>query len=287
MKIFFLHIAAIFITGSFTACNYFNKAKPEKPNPIARVGNDILYAEDLAYLFKNKPNKQDSITVVKSYIDDWVRKKLLLQTATKYLPEEKQNLEKKIEDYRESLLIYLYEDELLKQKLDTQISIEAIDTFYKAFKQNFRLDDALLQIAYIKMPKDAPKIDSARYLMANSNNKNKKRLESYCFRYAKDFYLKDSLWLSEQTVLNKLPIDIGYLKTLENNGNMGEVGDSSYIYLLKVNDYKAKGEHAPMQYVQKDLRFMLINKRKQELLSNAFNNIYQDAIKNGDFETYK
>lgn len=286
MRILILFIT-FFVTGSFTACKYFNKVQPEKPSPIARVGNEILYAQDIAYLFENKYNKKDSATIAKTYVDDWVRKKLLLQTAMKYLPEEKQDLSKQIQDYKESLLIYLYENELLQQKLDTQISQAAMDSFYNGFKQNFKLDDALLQINYVKLPVDAPKIDSARFLMNYTNAKNIKRLQNYCFRYAKDFYLKDSLWLTEQTVLKKMPINIEYLKNLENNGNMGEVTDSSYIYLLKVNDYKNKGETAPLSFVQKDLKFMLINKRKQQLLSNAYNNIYQDAIKDGDFEVYK
>jgi hypothetical protein len=248
------------IAGIFSSCKYFKKKQTEKSNPVARVGNYFLYAEDLAFLVKD--NITDSATLVKSYIDDWVRRKLLFETAEKYLPSDRQNLDRQIQDYRESLLIYLYEDELLKQKLDTTVSDVAIDSFYEANRQNFLLDEDLVQLMYIKMAKDAPKTDSVKYLMSSGNEKKRKRLMSICYRYAADFYLKDSLWLPVKSVNAKMPVEQGYLRSLR-TGVTGEVADSNYLYFLKVNEYKEKGTVAPLN-----------------------EKIYQDAIKEGNFEVF-
>jgi hypothetical protein len=213
---------------------------------------------------------------------------LLVATAVKYLPDEKQDLEKQIQDYRESLLIYFYEDELLKQKLDTVVSEIAVDSFYNAYKDNFRLDAAIYKINYIKLPLDAPKIDSIRYLMAHSNSeKNYKRLVNYCYSYATDFYLKDSLWISEKNLQKTMPLYENEIAQLQKSSQPVEVSDSNYLYLLKKIEMKAKGQPAPIEFVRKDLNFMIVNKRKQQLLSNAYHKIYQDAIKDGTFEVYK
>jgi hypothetical protein len=270
----------------FSSCKFFKKPKPDKLNPIARVGNQYLYAEDFQYLFKDKEKIVDSAGVVKSFVDDWIRKKLLLETARKYLPAERQNLEQEVQDYRELLLIYLYEDELVKQKLDTTVTDAAIDSFYKSNKQNFQLEYDLVQLNYVKLPLDAPKIDSARYLMTYNSPKNHHRLMTYCYQFSSDFYFKDSLWLPLETITKKIPVQSEYVKSLSKSGATGEVIDSNYLYLLKVNDYKEKGEVAPLNQVRNDLRFMLVNKRKQQLLTDAFDNIYLDALKEGEFEVF-
>jgi hypothetical protein len=271
---------------NISSCKFFKKPQPKKSNPIARVGNQFLYQEDLEYLFKNKEQLTDSATLVKSYIDDWIRKKLLLETATKYLPAERQQIEKQIEDYRESLLIYLYEDELLKQKLDTAVTDMAIDSFYEKNKQNFLLENDLAQLMYVKIPIDAPKIDSVKYLMTYRTEKNRQRLINYCYQYSPDFYLKDSLWFALDLIAKKIPIEKEYLKSLSKSNSTGEVRDSSYLYLLKVNDYKQKGEVAPINHLKSELSFMLINKRKQQIIKSAYEKIYEDAIKDGNFEVF-
>jgi hypothetical protein len=82
-----------------------------------------------------------------------------------------------------------------------------------------------------------------------------------------------------------MPVEQGYLRSLR-TGVTGEVADSNYLYFLKVNEYKEKGTVAPLNHIRDDLRFMLINKRKQQLLSSAYEKIYQDAIKEGNFEVF-
>lgn len=280
-------ILLIIVAGSLSACKYFKKKQPEKPKPIARVGENFLYAEDIKYLFESATHVTDSAATVKSYVDDWIRKKLLLEKAATYLPAEKQEVEKKIQDYREALLIYLYEDELIKQKLDTTVTEDAIDSFYNTYKDNFRLDANIYKINYIKLPLDAPKIDSIRFLFLRAENeKNFNRLVNYCYSYATDFYLKDSLWISELSLINKMPITETDLAAIVKNNKPVEVSDSNYLYLLKNIDFKLKGEPAPIEFVRKDLNFMIINKRKKQLLTNAYDKIYQEAIKDGTFEVY-
>lgn len=267
------------------SCQHLQKPQPKKSNPIARVGNHFLYADDLAFLFKDRTPISDSLALVKSYIDDWIRRKLLLETAIRYLPAEKQNVEQQIQDYRESLLIYSYEDELIKQKLDTTVTESAIDSFYQTNKQNLLLRDDVIQMMYVKMNKDAPKLDSVRYLLASDSEKKRKQLASICYQYAADFYLKDSIWFPVKSISTRMPVDISYLRSLR-HGATTEISDTNHIYFLKINDYKEKGMVAPLNYVREELRFMLINKRKQQLLSSAYHHIYQNAIKEGTFEIF-
>ncbi len=274
------------LAGSSTACDFFKPKHPDKSTMIARVGEHYLFAEDIGYLFQNIDSDEDSAAIAKTYVEDWIRKKLMVETAKKYLPAEQQNLEKQIEDYRESLLIFFYEDELIRQKLDTTVTDEELEAFYQQNNSNINLDEDIMQLLYIKLPNDAPKLDSIRFLFSRLSARNEQQLIGLCYSYASEFYLKDSIWISKRQVMNKMPVDDNFLKTYRKGNAVGEVSDSLYIYLLKINDYKEKGEVAPLLFVKDRMRFMLINKRKQKLISEAYNNIYQTAIKDGNFEVF-
>lgn len=90
---------------------------------IARVNEEYLYASDLQSLTRGLKG-QDSLSALKSYAENWVRKKLLLQKAIENIPEDDIGINKKVEDYREALLLYEYEKALINDKLDTTIRRE-------------------------------------------------------------------------------------------------------------------------------------------------------------------
>jgi hypothetical protein len=61
---------------SISSCSYFKKE--EKPQAVARVGEEYLDASELKGLVPEGTPKQDSIAIVKSYIDRWALQKLLI-----------------------------------------------------------------------------------------------------------------------------------------------------------------------------------------------------------------
>ena len=60
-----------------------------------------------------------------NYIDKWVRNQLLLEKAVLNLDQDRHEIRKQLEEYRTFLLINKYQQELILQKLDTIITIEA------------------------------------------------------------------------------------------------------------------------------------------------------------------
>ena len=69
--------------------------------PVARINNKYLYKNDLKKLFRHNVSPQDSINIVKSYVDSWVKEQLMLSKAELNLTEEEKN--HKIEKVGEEL----------------------------------------------------------------------------------------------------------------------------------------------------------------------------------------
>lgn len=80
---------------------------------------------------------EDSAEVAKNYIDNWIKRQLILQVAEKYLTAEQLDIERRVQDYKESLIIYSYENELIQQKLDTVVSQDEIEAYYQQYEENF------------------------------------------------------------------------------------------------------------------------------------------------------
>ena len=80
--------AGLFITLLLFSCNYFKEEA--KPQALARVNDSYLYEEDIKNLVPPETGKEDSIAIVKSYIDRWASQKLMYAAAEVNLSKEKE-----------------------------------------------------------------------------------------------------------------------------------------------------------------------------------------------------
>src|SRR4051812_46006583 len=166
----FFAFCLVFVVLLSSFSNSFSGQADEKP--IARVGAAYLYKSDLpaemtALAGRNQnsavnASKDDSMQIVKKYIDNWIHETLLLQHAKKNLSDDKKKFDKMVEDYKKSLVTYQYESELVKQKLDTVVSDEEIEEYYNENKANFELKDNIIKVIYVKVRKKAPKVEKVK-----------------------------------------------------------------------------------------------------------------------------
>jgi len=167
------------------SCNKKNTVQNERI--IAKVFDKNLYESDLKGLFNETIAPADSSVIVKAYIDKWIRKQLLLEKAELNLIPEQKDVKNQLEDYRSSLLIYKYEQEWIKQNLDTNVSENEIEEYYNLYSSNFILEDNLVKALFIKVPVISPNIDKVKNWYKSDKKEELDNLDSYCFEYAKKY----------------------------------------------------------------------------------------------------
>ena len=109
-----------------SSCNYFNQDK-DKDFPIARAFDKSLYFSEIQGIVPPNSSESDSIQIVNNYINNWIRQTVLLTQAEKNMTPDQLNIDKEIQDYKNSLIIFSYEQELIRQKLDTIITEKMIE----------------------------------------------------------------------------------------------------------------------------------------------------------------
>lgn len=265
-----------FLVLSVASCSYFKKGGAATgEDVIARVNDEYLYASDLSSATLGL-HGTDSLNVLKTYAETWVRKKLLLQKAQDNIADDNVGIAKKVEDYRETLLLYEYEKELIDQKLDTVMKNSEMENVYEKVKQDFPLEEDVYQISYIKLPKDAPDLKEAKkWILKPKDEEDKRKLEGYCKDIALSYSLEKGLWYAKENALKNFPITAGELASLSENYKEFKAEDA--VWFLKITGKGAQGAPSPLELVREKVVKMIVEKRKMMLLEKTYNRIYQDG----------
>ena len=268
------------------SCNKNNSSNTAGERVIARVYDRYLYAEDLHNIVPKGTSKSDSISIIKSFVQNWINQQTVLKKAEDNLDDESKNVDRKLEEYRNSLITYIYESELVKQKLDTNISDQEIEKYYNDHQNNFQLKNNILQVLYFKLPKTAPKIDKVRVWYKSQQEKDRKLLEEYCFQFATDYYFNDEEWLLFDELLKKVPINTYDQEQFLRNNRTIEIPDSASLFFINIKGFKIKESMSPLSFERDNIRNLIINARKLDLIREMEKDAYQDAIQQKEIETW-
>jgi len=266
------------------SCKKLDKRKNEQP--IARVQDKVLLPSDIQGIFPAGLLEKDSLLLVRNFTEKWIKKQLILQKAELNLTETQKDVSRQIEEYRSSLLIFKYEQNLIKQKLDTTIYPDEIEKYYTENTSNFILDNIIVKALFIKLPFDAPNIERIRSIYRLEDEESVQQLESYCYQYAVKYDYFSDRWIILNNILQELPYAINNLEWKLKYYDYIEQQDSSYRYFVRIRNYKLDGEVAPLEYVEGNIRSIILNTRKLKFIQNMENNIYNDALNKGQFIIY-
>jgi len=259
----------------------------EQMPAIARVGDLYLYLDEIIPLIPKGSNKEDSLSLVNRYASSWVKKQLILREAGENKIIDQAEIERKITEYRFSLISYEFEKNYIAEKLDTLVSDAEIAEFYENHKADFELKQNIVKAKFIKVPKDVPRIDRLKRLLNSQEAKDLDDLKSFCFRFANFYVLEDTIWFEFEEIINGTPFmgipdKVQFLK----NNKFAEASDSVNTYFLQVKEYKIEDQTSPLQFVQERIRNIVINKRKINLATELEKEIYNKAIENKEVEIF-
>ena len=253
---------------------------------LARVNNKYLFQSDIEGIVPADRPKEDSILFINNYVNNWIKDNLILYRAELNLKDKQKDVQKQLEDYRKSLIIYAYEKELIKQRLDTSISKEEIQTFYESNSQQFNLRDNIVKVRYLKVNKKAPQVKKIRKIYKSTKEDDINKLKELAHQYAEKFHLTDEQWILFDELKKEVPINVSQPKEYLKNIKSIEVEDSLSYYFVYVKDYKLKDDVSPLSFEALNIKNIIINKRKLSLINKIRSDLYQEALMSKDIEIY-
>ena len=262
-------------------------ASDNSRKPVARVNNVYLYEDELEGITTTGITKEDSVSRVMAYVNSWIRKQLIMQEAQKKIDINEAEVQRKVLDYRYSLIGYEYQNYYIRQNLVDSVTELVINQYYKMNKDNFILKKNIVRATFIKVPKGAPRTNRIKPWLYSVKQKDQDDLKSYCLSFSSAYHLSDSSWvefdkLTVNSPLADIPNKIQFLRTY----SYYETSDNEFLYFLKVDGYKISDSESPIDFVRSDIKNIILNKRKVELSKKLEDEIYENAVRNKQFEIY-
>lgn len=254
---------------------------------VAQVSDDVLYWDDVKDFVPENIGKEDSAKIMTGLINKWVMHKLKLQKAEQNLASEQKDLSKELEEYRSSLLIYKYEQEYIKQKLDTIITAQDIQSYYDGFKPEFHLEKPVMKCAYVILPLESPQIGNFRNMFRYQFYDKQDDIIAYCQENANAYYLPGEKYTYFEEMAKILPIETDNPDNLLKYNRFVESKDEDSRYLVNILDYKLKSDIAPLNIVKNEIRSILLNKRKIKLIHRLEESIMNEAMDHNNIEIKK
>ena len=253
----------------------------------AKVGDQILLKKDIPDIIFANCTQADSEKVVKKYITTWVKNKLLMEKAEKNLSSMQiLDVNKQLEETKSALMIYKYEQEMIRQRLDTIVSDNEIQSYYDKHQNNFILRKNIVKALYIKVPRTAPNIDNVRKWYRSDDNRDLNSLESYSYQFANKFDDFNENWVYFDLVLSRIPKIVTNQERFLRRNKFIEESDSSYFYFVNLREYKLRFTVSPSEFVRSQINSVIQNQRKIRFIKDLENNLYNDALNRSEFVIY-
>ena len=248
---------------------------------VARVYDHVLTMEDLQNMIPVFDKNIDSVIIRQQYIDTWIAQMVLLHEAENTLSRQEKKFDKQIEEYKQTLMIYAYENKQVNELLNKEVSEEEITKYYETYKNNFKLRQPIVKVNYLIFPNSSQQIDAAKKLLFKPEKTEQElgKLKALSSNHAVNSYLSDD-WLLFDDVLKEVPVE-NEKRFFERNQTF-ELSDSLNVYLIKILDFKINEGYSPINIERENIIKSILQQRRIEILQSLRENAVNKAKTSGE-----
>jgi hypothetical protein len=281
MKFFFKYcLLVLFMCFLAVACRQEDKAVSE--DFIVSLNGNTLTSQEVSEVIPQNIPEKDSTELAEKYIQKWINSELLFRSAVKSL-NDSTSIQKKVNAYRKQMYIYEYENQYVRAELDTVVAYDEVQAYYDNNMMYYLLERPAVKAHYMIMDSEIPayyrEIDKVRRarpgkmdILYDAIKGTNKTIVEHNERWIYFDELQKEINAVNKPEIQQEAFQKGYFA----------VEDSIKRYLVKINDVLMPGDTMPVDLIEKNISQIIINKRKQELITNLKNQLLQDAKSDGD-----
>lgn len=249
---------------------------------VAQVYQYKLYASEVRQGMPVGLSQEDSLTLVRDYIDNWVKEKLVLHEAEKKLSPREKNFDKEMMDYRNSLLINRYYDKLWQRDTaNKSVTDREISDFVHTLDSRYTVDKEIVQVNYVKLPAGSSLIEPVKSLLFDEGRRvDEKETLVAMLGDSIEYLLDDEAWLYLDDLQNEVAFEIDAASATGDNRRIEkEVGDQKV--LLVILNYRSERSVNETKEERAAAGMLLMNQRRTEFINQYVQDLYDKALKEG------
>ena len=273
MKNKLLYISILLLCTVLSGCQWFEQKR--MTGVAVALNGQYLYQSTLDSLSFGLLS-EDSARVVEQYVKQWAKDILVYDKAKGAVDK---TIEALVEDYRRSLYVHAFEQELVERRMPKQVADSVVEQIYAAHPEKFELRESIAKGVLIVVPNGAPNMKKLRGWLTDLNEDNLENIEKFAYNYAVGYELFTDQWRTAQQLLLTMPFEQDELDRLLRSKQQIELQDSLSTYILQVTDKRMAGEPMPIEYARPEIEKAVLSQRRVLFLQKERERLYEDAIK--------
>jgi hypothetical protein len=212
--------------------------------------------------------------------------RLKQQEAEKIFSQSESDIDKLVEEYRRSLLVYRLDRHYLKAEPCPEITDKDILAYYNEFKSDFRLSQPMVKGEIVAISDSYRRREQLVKWFDSSKAEHREDFVESC-RKNNFLHLQFEEWVSFSDFLSNLPL----LRTARHEGMLSNrkvqkiLHDKTYYY-YRIKSVLNVGDAMPFDMVKENIRQILINSHRASVIHRQEEMIMKTALSSGHAKVY-
>lgn len=278
----YLSTAVLLFAILFSGCTL---EKREVPGAIVSVGNRYLTREMLDQVIPDGLSPRDSSAFADAYVRHWAEDELVYDVAQKNIPDV-ERIENLVDRYRRELFVHEYQKQILSEKLDAEISDDAVKNYYRTHLDKFILKTPIVKGLFLKVAETTPELKNLKKWYRGKDHASVENIEKYTLHNIINYDYFYDRWVSFDEVMSAIPYTVTDANHFLQTHTFLEINNEGYWYLLNISDYLPAGAHMPLDFARTQIEEILLNQKRMDFLHQMNKELYQEALENRKIKYY-
>ena len=274
----------VFLLTAFISCQTAQPENQVEEGIAALAYGKRLSWDEIASIVPDNASEEDSSALAERFVNEWLKEHAILSQAEANLSEGEKNFDDELANYRKNLITFAYENKYVQQRLDTFISADEILSYYESNQEIFGLKDYIVKVKFCILQSETPKLKKFRKLFESDTSEDLVAVEQFCVDYGASYYLNIDNWMFFEELISKVPLETYNIESFLRKNPKAEFEKGDKLYFVQVLDYKFKDSVSPLDLVQNQIRSLILNRRKKELLAKMREDLYKSALSSKEIE---
>lgn len=251
---------------------------------LAEVGNMVLTKSEAESFIPKNALQADSSLALEKYIDDWVRKQVILQEANRLNFANRRDVRARLKRVQDEFMLQAVQDYIISE-FEDDMSVSELEArnYYQQNKKKFTLEEQYVQYRHVVTETMADAQNAKRELMRGTD------WETVAKRYSKyaDLKIRESqkFWPisisgGDVNMLNR------YLRVIGPSEISPIYRSGNEYHFVQLIEERPEGDHPNLDWLIEQIREWLTLEKRKRAFNTYVKNLYLQAQANNEIKIY-
>ncbi|MBQ0080567.1 MAG: peptidyl-prolyl cis-trans isomerase [Alistipes sp.] len=253
---------------------------------VAKVEGTVLSKDELRNMLPENVTSKDSLSYVDAIVRKWVMTQLKIHEAERLFSEDMNDIEKRVSDYRMSLLVKKLDEYWAQSSKSEEITNEMVRKYYDEHRSEFKLSSTIVRGVIVSFSSNYSRKKKLRAMMKANGKGSQEDFIAFCRKNNFSIQLFDE-WAPFGDFLSFLPLASSEKHDqLLKDTEIQEISQGGRTFFFRIFEVRKAGESTPLEMTTKNIQKILSNRIRKDVIQRMETKAYDSALEQGKLKFY-